>query len=103
MDTPGMQILQNFQVYIIDPAIVLIFTAGLLVFIFGLTQFMWHLKDGSGHDEGVQHMLWGVIGMFIMVSVAGIIALINDFVGHEGARTDLSRVNQVQLQNTLFE
>lgn len=91
-----MQLLQNFQTYIIDPAILLIFTAGFLVFLWGLVQFMWHLKDGADHNEGVQHMLWGVVGMFIMVSVWGIMTLIANTIGADISNpADTSRLENV--------
>ena len=99
MDSPGYQLLNNFRLYIVDPAMLLVFTLGFLVFIWGLLQFMWHLKDGSGHDEGVKHMLWGTVGMFIMVSVNGILALIINFVGPNATNPDTSRLNAIQVPN----
>ena len=90
-----MQLLNNFQTYIVDPAMLLVFTAGFFVFIWGLVQFMWHLKDGADHNEGVQHMLWGIVGMFIMVSVWGILAMIANTIG-----ADLSNPGDTrQLEN----
>jgi hypothetical protein len=67
----GAQILQNFVTYIINPAILLIFTAGFFLFVWGLVQFMFALNKGGEHEEGKQHMLWGVVGMFVMASVYG--------------------------------
>jgi hypothetical protein len=87
MNGTGMQLLYNFQSYIVDPAMLLVFTTGFLVFIWGLVQFLWHIRDGSNHEDGVQHMLWGIIGMFIMVSVWGIIALIMNTIGVEAPKS----------------
>lgn len=63
---------------IIDPLILLIFATGMVVFMWGLMQFMWGLEEGSEREKGKQHMLWGLVGMFIMVAVQGIIALTVD-------------------------
>ncbi|PIR83699.1 hypothetical protein COU18_03430 [Candidatus Kaiserbacteria bacterium CG10_big_fil_rev_8_21_14_0_10_51_14] len=69
-------VMGKFVTYIIDPAILLIFSAGFFLFLWGLVEFMWKLNAGGENDEGKKHMLWGVIGMFIMVSVYGILSLI---------------------------
>ncbi|MEK7499776.1 MAG: hypothetical protein AAB649_04185 [Patescibacteria group bacterium] len=99
----GTQLLQNIWTYIVDPAMLLLFTAGFLVFVYGLVVFLWHLKDGTGHDEGVNHMLWGIIGMFIMVSVWGIIALLVNTVGADPTNPDPNRLNNITVPNLPFK
>ena len=74
----GSQILSNFVSYIINPAILVIFTAGFFLFVWGLVQFVMELNKGGEHEEGKQHMLWGIVGMFVMASVYGIIALLDN-------------------------
>ncbi len=74
----GEQLLRNFVTYIIDPAILVIFTAGFFLFVWGLVQFLMNLDKGSENEEGKQHMLWGIVGMFVMASVFGIITLLNN-------------------------
>ncbi|MDB5225069.1 MAG: seg [Candidatus Adlerbacteria bacterium] len=66
----------------INPLLALIFAAGLLVFVWGLVEFLWGLSNEAGKkEEGKQHMLWGLGGMFIMVSAIAIIKLISTMVG----------------------
>jgi hypothetical protein len=48
------------------------------MFVWGLVQFLWKLDEGGDNTAGKQHMIWGIVGMLIMVSVYGIITLIND-------------------------
>lgn len=72
------QLLNKFVTYIIDPAILLIFAAGFLYFIWGLVQFINDLDEGAHREEGIEHMKWGIVGMVIMVSVWGIIALLDN-------------------------
>jgi len=74
----GAQLLQNFVTYIINPAILLIFTAGFFLFVWGLVQFLRNLESASENEEGKRHMLWGIVGMFIMASVWGIISLLDN-------------------------
>ncbi|TSC86486.1 MAG: Uncharacterized protein G01um10148_472 [Parcubacteria group bacterium Gr01-1014_8] len=88
----GMMVLQRFKEYILDPTIYLILTAGLLLFIYGLVLFIYKMREGSDYKEGLSHMLWGIIGMFIMVSVYGIIALIINTIGADPTQPDLSRI-----------
>ena len=74
-------LLDKVQKEIIQPIILLLFAAALLYFLWGVAEFI----RGSGSEEarqtGAQHMLWGVIGMFIMVSVYGILNLICNTIG----------------------
>jgi hypothetical protein len=46
--------------------------------MWGLVQFMLAISQGEPGDSGKQHMLWGVIGLVIMFSVAGIINVITN-------------------------
>lgn len=67
---------------IINPALALIFSFGLLVFVYGLVEFIWGLsQETDKKKEGKQHMLWGLIGMFVMVSAIAIIKIIASVVG----------------------
>jgi hypothetical protein len=67
---------------LINPALALIFSVGLLVFIFGLTEFIWGLsQESSKKEDGKRHMLWGLIGMFVMMSAIAIIKVIAGIVG----------------------
>lgn len=65
---------------------VLTILVGLTVFIFlfGLMKYMF---KGQGSDtarvEGRQLMLWGVIGIFVITSVWGIVAIFANFFGHD--------------------
>ena len=71
-------VLDKFERLIIGPVMQVVFAAGFLLFLWGLVQFLWNLEESSSHEEGKQHMLWGIIGMFIMVSIWGIIGMISN-------------------------
>ncbi|MBI4079738.1 hypothetical protein HY414_00730 [Candidatus Kaiserbacteria bacterium] len=74
----GAQLLENFVTYIINPAILVIFTAGFFLFVWGLVQFILDLDKGANREQHIQHMLWGIVGMFVMASVYGILALLDN-------------------------
>lgn len=54
-----------------------------LVFMYGLMKYMF---KGQGSDtaraEGRKLMLWGVIGIFVITSLWGIVAIFASLVGH---------------------
>jgi hypothetical protein len=62
---------------IVNPILALIFAAGFLVFVWGVVEFLAGLNGvGEGASNGKRHMLWGVIGMFIMVAAYSILKII---------------------------
>lgn len=63
---------------IVDPIILLIFSAGVFLFTWGLVMFLARLDSPEERKKGVQHMIWGVVGIFIMATVFGIISIITD-------------------------
>lgn len=68
---------------IIDPLILLAFVVALIVFFWGIVKFI----NGSGNgdttamNDGKANMIWGVVGMTIMVSAYGILEIVNGTVG----------------------
>ena len=92
----------RFVTYIIDPTILLIFAAGFFVFIWGLVQFLANVE--GDRNEGKQHMIWGIVGMFIMVSVFGIITLLdNTFsLGTFQGGPDINRANNITTTGNFF-
>ncbi len=54
---------------IVNPILALLFAAALLYFLWGGFVFIISAGNDQARAEGRQHMLWGVIGMVVMVSV----------------------------------
>ncbi len=69
---------------IINPIIGIIFALAVILFFYGIAKFLFYSENDDKRQEGRSHMIWGVIGMFIMVSVFGIIRLILDTLGIGG-------------------
>lgn len=69
---------------IINPIIGIIFALAVILFFYGVVKFLFYSENDDKRQEGRSHMIWGVIGMFIMVSVFGIIRLILDTLGVGG-------------------
>lgn len=69
-------LIQAINTEIINPAISVLFVLAFLFFFWGLFEFLWGRDNTEARKKGQQHMIWGVIGIFIMVAVFGIINLI---------------------------
>jgi len=77
----AQNVMAKFNDAILNPAILVIFTLGFFLFVWGLVQFLKALNEGGDTKDGKRHMIYGIAGMFIMVSVYGIIALISNTFG----------------------
>jgi len=80
---------------IFNPILGVIFALALVYFIYGLMTFIFSADNQQGRIAGKQHMVWGTVGMVIMVSVFGIIQLMLATFGVGG--NDLP--NQLPLGN----
>lgn len=71
-----MVVLDRIIQFIVNPAILLVFSVGFLLFIWGLVVFISNPEEMGKRKTGIQHMIWGIAGMFIMIAVGGIINII---------------------------
>jgi hypothetical protein len=76
------QLMYKISFYIINPLIIFGFVLALLYFIWGVIEFL-RSRDTNAEKgaEGRAHMLYGVIGLVIMVSAFAIMRLIGQTVG----------------------
>lgn len=65
--------LVNLFINIINPLLGLLVGLALLAFFKGLVSFIGKSGDAAKHQEGRDLMVWGVIALFVMVSVFGIL------------------------------
>lgn len=75
-----MTIIQKVNDAILTPIVYLLFAVATVYFLFGLMKFILNQDNDEAQSEGKKHMMWGVIGIAIMVSVWGILNLINESV-----------------------
>ncbi len=71
------EIISRINTYVINPIILLLFGIALLFFFYGLIEYLLKSKtDTSIIKKGTNHILFGIFGMFIMVSVFAILRVI---------------------------
>lgn len=65
---------------IVYPLIGLMFAVAVVVFAYGVLQLVFKGDDTAARDQAKASILYGVLGMFIMVSAWGIIYFISNTV-----------------------
>ncbi len=74
------EVLGNVNRTIVNPLIQFAFIIAFVFFIWGVMQFIRNADNPEGRKKGQDHMIWGVVGLVIMLGVYGIInILINSF------------------------
>lgn len=76
MGTAVLNFINKVNGVILNPLIKLVFAIALLYFFFGIFQFIRSETSDSNRKKGQQKILYGLVGMFIMVSAYGIIHFI---------------------------
>lgn len=66
---------------IILPLVGLVFAVAVVVFIWGVVSMMINSDDPAKHEQGRNHVIWGVVGIAVMISVFGIIRFVAQTVG----------------------
>lgn len=75
-----MPIIQKINDAILTPIIVLLFALATGYFLFGVMKFVQNQDNDKEMEVGKQHMVWGVVGIAIMVGVYGILHLVQSSV-----------------------
>ena len=65
---------------LLDATIPIVITIALIYFIFGVGKYV-TAKDDEGKEEARNVMIYGTIGLFFIVSVWGIVLLLQQFTG----------------------
>jgi uncharacterized membrane protein len=71
----------NFKKFIINPIIAILFALAFILFLWGAVAFVWNASDSTSKEDGKNHMIWGLVGMLIMVSAYGIINVAGSLIG----------------------
>jgi len=61
---------------VLNPLILLLFAIALVVFLWGVFQYVKGSDSDTARDTGRRHIIWGIVGIFIMVAVYGILQVL---------------------------
>ena len=65
--------LLNWLIYIAGRALPLLILAALVLFLFGIVKKFFWSGDSSDKGEAGRYILWGIVALFVMVSVWGLV------------------------------
>jgi len=73
-----MPVLNNIKAYILNPFIAFLMALAVVYFLYGVYKFISGYDNETARTEGKQHMIWGVVGLAIMVSVYGLLSVLKE-------------------------
>lgn len=88
----AITLIKKINSAIINPIIVLLFAAAVIVFAYGVFEYIKDSDSDEARSTGRRHMISGVIGIFIMISVFGIIQIILNTIGASTSDSGVSNV-----------
>lgn len=68
-------IIDSFVGNIVTPLTWLLSGIAMVVFLFGLVRYVMHGADSKAHQEAIQLIIWGLLGLFVIFSLGAILAL----------------------------
>jgi len=73
--------IRNVDSMIIDPLIKLLFALAIVYFLYGVFEFLSNQENEEKKTTGKQHMIWGIIGITIMMGVWTILGIVMNTMG----------------------
>ena len=70
------QFISNANRLIVNPLIALLFALALMFFLYGVFEFLANSDNEEKKTKGKSHMIWGIIGITIMMGVWTILNII---------------------------
>ncbi len=69
-------LLQSIITNIINPVVGLLFAVALVYFLWGVYEFLQGPSNQDKLKAAKDKMMWGILGLFLMVSAVGVVNLI---------------------------
>jgi uncharacterized membrane protein YidH (DUF202 family) len=63
---------------LVNSVIILLIGLAMLYFIWGIVEFIGKSGDEEGRKEGKSKMIWGIIALFVIVSMWGLVGLLTN-------------------------
>lgn len=75
---------------ILNPAIQVLIAVAVVLFLFGIVKYISSGDDEAKRKEAKNYIIYGIVGLFVMVSVWGLVGILT---GTFGTNQDVSNVN----------
>ncbi len=76
------KLIKDIETAILNPIISILFVLATVIFLWGVIQYVIGSQgDTAKLEKGKQVMIWGIVGMAVMASAWGIVAIICQFFG----------------------
>ena len=72
------EIIESIAGFLNEPVIPTLVGLSLLWFLFGLAQFIRSAGNSEAIEEGKKKMLYGVVGLFVIVSIWGLVGILKN-------------------------
>jgi len=79
MSNEAAKLISNIKAYILNPIIGFMFAVAVVMFIYGIVEYIWSADNEDKVAVGKKHMIWGIVGMFVMIGVYGILNILSGF------------------------
>ncbi|MDE2031288.1 MAG: hypothetical protein KGI58_03475 [Patescibacteria group bacterium] len=66
---------------IIKSVVPLLFTLATAAFIWGITQYLLNADNEEKRKKGKSYMIWGIIALFVMISMWGLVGILTKTFG----------------------
>lgn len=67
--------------FLTDLIIPILFSVAIIVFVYGIVKYVIAGANSNNRREATNTMIWGILGLFVMFAVWGIVALISNTTG----------------------
>lgn len=73
--TAAKAVLAKIETAILFPLMTLMVAVAFLMFLYGAYEYVLNASDESGRETGRRHMLYGIIGLLVIISAYGILKI----------------------------
>jgi len=74
-------IINFFSCTLIQSVIPLLFTLATVAFIWGVIKFFLNPENEEKRNDGKTFMIWGIIALFVMISMWGLVGVLSNTAG----------------------
>ncbi len=84
---PATELILKINALIVNPIIIVMFSFALVGFLWGVRGYVSHADDHEARVKGAQHILWGIIGMMLMISAFTLVRIVLGTFGLNDTKT----------------